>query len=99
MPRRRPARRNLTPAAEGMKALRGDIPHSMKVALRLAQRGGRQQKRVCRACGQRGKRLQVWAPESAWRVEPTEGSEPQTYWLCDRHYQEECLRQGKDVPA
>jgi hypothetical protein len=52
MARRKPRlHSDFIPSDEARRLLRSDTPAAVKHALLLAQRGGRQRKRVCRDCG------------------------------------------------
>jgi hypothetical protein len=80
---RTPKRRStLLQSAEAKRLLRDDTPEAVRLALRLAVRGGRQQRRRCLGCGRRGIHVKVWTPTAVWMVEAQEGAGIRVYWLC-----------------
>jgi hypothetical protein len=74
-------------AAEAKATLRGDAPDSVKVALRLALKGGRQRRRVCRQCGAVGVHCRIESQPEHWQVlAPTNAPPIVVYWLCTTCY-------------
>jgi hypothetical protein len=69
---------------EARRLLREDTPESVKLALRLALRGGRQERRRCLGCGRVGISCKVYSPPEAWNVESTDTRGIRVYWLCER---------------
>ena len=68
---------------EAKRLLREDTPEAVKIALRLALRGGRQERRRCLACGKPGIHCKVWSPPEAWHVESQyHGTGIRVYWFC-----------------
>jgi hypothetical protein len=74
---------------ESRRVLNDDAPEAIKLALRLALRGGRQQRRRCLGCGRVGIHVKVWSPHETWRVEAQGRAGVRIYWLCER-----CHRAG-----
>jgi hypothetical protein len=63
--------------------LRDDTPEAVKLQLRLALRGGRQQRRRCLGCGREGVYCKVWSSADTWKIESEGRTGIKVYWLCD----------------
>lgn len=89
MGRGRTPRRGSTiaPSAEAKRLLRDDTPQAVKLRLRLALRGGKQQRRRCRQCGAQGVHCRIESQPAHWQVLAPQDAPPITvYWLCTRCY-------------
>jgi hypothetical protein len=84
--RRRQPQADFLPSSEAQALLKADTPARVKQALRLAQAGGRRQKRTCLVCGRAARHCLTWADEAAWRVEPGRNTRVLVYWLCERAF-------------
>jgi hypothetical protein len=69
--------------------LRSDYPDRVKLAVRLATRGGRERSRKCICCGRTGVHVDVWIPHTALLVGTETARGLRIYWRC-----EECYQQG-----
>ena len=69
-------------SAESLRVLNDDAPEAVKLALRLALRGGRQERRRCLACKREGVIVKVWSPLTVWQVESQGREGIRVYWLC-----------------
>jgi hypothetical protein len=67
---------------EARRLLKGDTPDAVKLALRLALRGGRQERRRCLGCGKVGVHCKVWSSPEVWQVESRGNEGLRVYWLC-----------------
>jgi hypothetical protein len=75
---------HIIPSAAALAALRGDdFPPSIKQALRLSQRGGRQRPRRCLACGAPALHLDIYVTYKVMSVGgATGGRGYMLYWTC-----------------
>lgn len=79
----------LQQSEEARRLLKDDTPPQVKLALRLALRGGRQRRRRCKVCGGQGEHCQVHSDQACWKVEaPTSPPEIKVYWLCSPCYRQ-----------
>src|SRR4029453_602805 len=69
---------------EAKALLKDDRPQAVKMQLRLALKGGRQQRRRCLGCRKPGIHCKVWAPAGVWGVEARDTTGIRVYWLCQR---------------
>jgi len=69
---------------QARELLQGDTPARIKIALRLALRGGKASRRSCLNCGKVGIACKVWSEVEDWRVESRESTSIKVYWLCQR---------------
>src|SRR5436309_2260620 len=82
MPRYKPlSTADFTQSNKARELLRADTPPAVTQALRLAQRGGRQQRRRCR-CGGQGVHCQIVTPDAVWGVESPANTTLRVFWVC-----------------
>jgi hypothetical protein len=70
--------------------LKQDLPEAVKVKIRLATRGGRQQRRRCLGCGAQGVYVEVYTPYAVIRPMSDGGQGIKIYWTCSKCH-------GKDL--
>ena len=84
MSKRRGSRHNgaMVASEQACEWLKQDYPEAVKVQLRLAVRGGRQQRRRCLACGAQGVYVEVYTPHAVMSPVSDESTGIRIYWTC-----------------